>query len=263
MDGVDDLPDVRPLERLDVRVEREDLVIDDRGDPDLVDVVGGVERMALDIVRRRAEVKAEAVEEHHRDVDVLVACGDDAVAESVEVSLIEPGEVELRLPVRCRSRSGSRPRLRRHAEVESAAGGLGLEVLPAPEPDEVVPVVLEEIEVRAVVVLLRRLGAGRAGPEAVVEVVPDVRAGQIDRLPVGGVAGCDREVAWVGLRDHEGSGSGVRSGQGSGQELQLGIGGERRLRRFAEAEAITMRKVVSCLDSYITNMVYSFYDDNL
>jgi len=198
VDGVDDLPDVRLLERLDARVQREDLIVDDRGDPDLVDVVGGVERMAVDIVGRRAEVEAEAVEEHHGDVDALVARGDDAVAEPVEVRLIEPGEVEPRLSVRRRARSGPRPRLRRHAQVERAAGGLGPEMLPAPEPDEVVPVVLEEIEVRAVVVALRQVGARRPGAEPVVEVVPDVRAGQVDHLGVG-VAGCHREVTWVGL----------------------------------------------------------------
>src|SRR3990172_6973255 len=117
----------------------------------------------------------------------------------VEVGRVERREVELQLAVRCRSGPGSRPRLRRHAEMEGAPGGLGLELLPAPEPDEVVAVVLEELEVRVVVELLRGLGAVRAGTHAVVEVVPDVRAGQVDHLPVGGVAGCDCEVAWIGL----------------------------------------------------------------
>jgi hypothetical protein len=209
LDGVDDLPDVGLLERLDARVEREDLVIDDRGDPDLVDVVVGAERMALEVVRRRAEVQAEAVEEHHGDVDALVARGGDAVAEAAEVRLVEPGEVEPRLAVRCRSGPGSRPRLRRHAEVESGSGGKGFEVLPAPEPDEVVPVLLQEIEVGAVVVALRHLGARRAGAETVVEAVPDVRTGQVDHLPVGAVARRDGEIAWVGRRDHEGPSRGA------------------------------------------------------
>src|SRR5207244_3231568 len=140
-----------------------------------------------------------AVEEHDRDVYALIARRDDAVAEAVEVGGVEGGEVELRSAVLCCSWPGTRPRLGRHAEVETAPGGLGLELLPAPEPDEIVAVVLEELEVRAVVELLRGLGAVRAGTHAVMEVVPDVRAGQVDRPPVGGVTGSDSEVAWVDL----------------------------------------------------------------
>jgi hypothetical protein len=164
VDGVDDLADVRLLERLDVRVEREDLVVDDRRDRDPVDVDCGVERMAFDVVGLRTEVEGPPVEEHHRDVDTSVARGDDSVTEAVEECLIEPAEVELRFPVRRLSRAGSRPWLRRHAEVEVAAGRLGLELLPAPEPDEVVAVVLEEPEVGVVVELLRGLGAIEPGP---------------------------------------------------------------------------------------------------
>jgi hypothetical protein len=58
--------------------------------------------------------------------------------------------------------------------MEAAAGSLRLELLPAPEPDEVMAVVLEELEIRAVVVLFRRVGALRARAETIVEVVPDV-----------------------------------------------------------------------------------------
>jgi len=68
VDGVDDLADVGLLERLNAGVEREDLVIDDRGDPDLIDVVGCLERMAHDVVGRGAEVEGPAVEEHHGEL---------------------------------------------------------------------------------------------------------------------------------------------------------------------------------------------------
>jgi hypothetical protein len=136
VDRVNDLADVRLLERLDARVEREDLVVVDRGDPDPVDVVGSVERMAPDVVGRRCEVEAEALEEHHRDVDALFAGRDDAIAEPVEVGLVEPREVELRLAVPGHARPGPRPRLRRHTEMDVDGGQPALELLPAPQPDE-------------------------------------------------------------------------------------------------------------------------------
>src|SRR5437763_3645592 len=102
-----------------------------------------MEGMALEVVGSGAEVDGPAVEKHDSDVDAPVARGDRAVAEAVEVSLVELREVELRLAVLGRARPGSGPRLGRHAEVDVAPGGLGLELLPAPEPDEVVTVVLE------------------------------------------------------------------------------------------------------------------------
>src|SRR5215207_1814347 len=58
------------------------------------------------------------------------------------------------------------------------ARGLGPHVLPAPEPDEVVPVFSQEGQVGVVVELLRGARAIRAGTHAVVEIVPDVRARQ-------------------------------------------------------------------------------------
>ncbi len=125
-----------------------------------------------------------------------------------------PRRVELRLAVRCLSRPGPRPRLGGHAEVEVAAGGLGLELLPAPQPDEVVTPVLQELEVGVVVELFRGLGAVGARPHAVVEVVPDVRSGQVDGRAA---ARCDREVArvWLPRRGVQGRRqvrSGVRRG---------------------------------------------------
>jgi hypothetical protein len=120
------------------------------------------------------------------------------------MGLIERRQIKFRLAVRCRSGSGARPRLRRHTEVEGPTGGLGLELLPPPEPDEVMAVVLEECEVGVVVVLLRGLCAVGARSETVVEIVPDVRAGQVDHATVG--VRSDREVAWVSLRDDERAG---------------------------------------------------------
>jgi hypothetical protein len=62
-ESVDHLADVGLLKLLDTRIKRQDLVVDDRADPDPVDVVGGVERMPLDVIGRRAEVHGPAVED--------------------------------------------------------------------------------------------------------------------------------------------------------------------------------------------------------
>jgi hypothetical protein len=50
--GVDDLVYVGHLERLDAGVDRQHLVVDDRGDPDAVHVVRRMERVAGDVVGR-------------------------------------------------------------------------------------------------------------------------------------------------------------------------------------------------------------------
>jgi hypothetical protein len=73
--------------------------------------------------------------------------------------------------------------------MKAASSRLRPELLPAPEPDEVVTVLLEELEVRAIVEWLWGLRAIRTGTHAVVEVVPDVRACQVDRFSVGCLAG--------------------------------------------------------------------------
>jgi hypothetical protein len=57
VERIDHLADVRLLDGLDARVERQDLVVDDRADPDPVDVVGGMERVTLDVIGRWAEVQ--------------------------------------------------------------------------------------------------------------------------------------------------------------------------------------------------------------
>jgi hypothetical protein len=75
--------------------------------------------------------------------------------------------------------------------VEFPSGDLGLELLPAPEPDEVVAALLEEVEVGVLVELLEGIGPARAGTHPIVQIVPDVRAGQVDGRAV---ARCDREV---------------------------------------------------------------------
>ena len=59
------LSDVGLLQRLDRRVERQDHVVDDPTDADAVHIVPGVERVAFDVVGRRGEVQAEALEQHH------------------------------------------------------------------------------------------------------------------------------------------------------------------------------------------------------
>jgi hypothetical protein len=55
-------------------------------------------------------------------------------------------------------------------------------VLPAPQPDKVVTMFLEKREVRAVIVLFWYLGADWAGTKPIMKVIPNMRAGQVDRL---------------------------------------------------------------------------------
>ena len=62
----------------------------------------------------------------------------------------------------------------------ASASRLGLEVLPAPEPDEIVIVFLEERKVGIEVGRLRSFTTVCPWAHAIMEVVPDVRAGQID-----------------------------------------------------------------------------------
>src|SRR5918993_759547 len=105
------------------------------------------------------------------------------------------------LAVLSRSWPGVGPRLRRHAEVERAPCDLRSELLPTPQPDEIVAAFAEEPEVSAEVVRLR--GLGTIGTGTVTEVVVDVRSSQVHCPPV---ARRDREVARVSLRDHERTG---------------------------------------------------------
>src|SRR5687768_2877949 len=135
-----------------------------------------MEGVALDVVRRGTQVEGPTVEKHDRDVDTFVPGGNDALTQPVEVSLVERLEIELRLAIPCSPRPGARPWLRRHTEMETTPCGLRLELLPAPKPDEIVAVLLEEFQICVVVRLLWDIGAVRAGTHAVVEVVPDMRA---------------------------------------------------------------------------------------
>src|SRR5215208_5124850 len=100
-------------------MERKDLVIHDRGNADIVDVVGRVERVvALDVVRWSRQVEAEALEEHHGDIDAASAGGGNSTTKAIEVAVIEGGQIELRLAVFGGSWSCPRPRLRPHAEMD-------------------------------------------------------------------------------------------------------------------------------------------------
>jgi hypothetical protein len=58
-----------------------------------------MERVALDVVGCRAEVKRPSLEEHHGHVHAPLARGDRPLAEPVEGRLVELGEVEPGLPV--------------------------------------------------------------------------------------------------------------------------------------------------------------------
>jgi len=147
MDRINNLVDVCLLKRLDALIERQNLIIEDRGDPDPVDVVVGMEWMTLDMIRRGAEVDGPTVKEHNGDVDTLIACRNHPLSQAVKIGLIKRLQIELWLVVLRGSWSGSRPWLRGHAEVITAPGGLGLKLLPAPEADEVVTVLLEEVKI--------------------------------------------------------------------------------------------------------------------
>jgi Putative abortive phage resistance protein AbiGi, antitoxin len=126
-----------------------------------------------DLLRANITQFHELMEDLMR-VDALVAGGGDILAQPVEVGRVELREVELRLTVLCRTGHGAGPRLRRHAEVKGAPGDLRPELLPTPEPDEVVAALLEELEITAEVVPLWSLGAIRARTGTIVEVVVDV-----------------------------------------------------------------------------------------
>src|SRR5215207_324176 len=148
-----------------------------------------------------------AVEQHHSNINILIACRDRSLAQAVEVRLIEQLKVELWLPVLCVSRSCALPRLRGHAQVEASARRLRLELFPAPEPDEVVVMLPEKGKVFVKFQRLRRFCALRARTHAIVEVMPDMRTGQIDGFPVR--IGCNREVTRVCFRDRQRSGSSI------------------------------------------------------
>ena len=84
------------------------------------------------------------------------------------------------------------------AQKCAACPDLGPELLPAPEPDEVVAALAQQVEVRREVELFGRAAAGRAGAHAIMEVVVEVRAGQVDRPLARGIAARDGEVARIG-----------------------------------------------------------------
>ena len=201
MNRVHDLPDVALLELLHAGVEREDLVVEDRPDRDAVHIVARVERVSLDVHRRRAQVDPPALEQHHVDVHPAVARIGHPAAQSVEELLVERLQIELRLPVRRLARSGARPRLGRHAQVVVGRGGVGAELLPSPQTDEVVAALLEEVEILAEVHPLRIVRARLPRPHPIVEVVPQMGAGQVDGSLVGPLA--NREVSRVPRRHHE------------------------------------------------------------
>src|SRR5215213_555871 len=97
MNGIDHLADVRQLESLDPGVERENLIVEDRVDANAIDVVGGVERMSLNVVRGSGQMEAEAFKQHDGCVDAGSAGGQHTFAKSIEESLIKSGKIKLRL----------------------------------------------------------------------------------------------------------------------------------------------------------------------
>ena len=148
------------------------------------------------------------LEQHHRDIHPTLARRDHPLAKTVEELLVEPIQVELRLPVGRLSRPRALPRLRHHAQVVVGRCRVGAELLPSPQPNEVVAALLQEVQILTEVHALGLVTAGLPRPDPVLQVVPDVRTGQIHRSPVS-ITG-HGEVTGVDLRDHQRPGGGPR-----------------------------------------------------
>ena len=86
--------------------------------------------------------------------------------------------------------------------MDGAAADLRLELLPAPEADEVVAVIGQPAQVGIEVEPIRLVRALRAGTHAIVEVVVDVRARQVHGAPLT-IASADLEVAGIGFRNDQ------------------------------------------------------------
>ena len=172
----------RPAESLHSGIEGENLIIDDRGDSNVVDVVGGMKRMTLDVVGNLSQVKAEALEKHDGCIDSGAPGSEYAFSESVEVGLVEARQVKSGLPIPGGSRSSPRPRLWRHAEVHIGRTQLAPKLFPAPEANEVVTPLSEQPQVGVEVEPFWVFWAIAPQPQPIVEVVVDMRAREINRL---------------------------------------------------------------------------------
>ena len=200
VDRVDHLPHVALLRREDARIaervhlRHEPVPVPVRVDP--VHVVPCVERVGGPAPGKGGELLVPALEQHHRDVELAPARHRDSLAQAGEVRRVQSREVEPGEAVAGVPRSGAEPRLRRDRDVGSVALPPARQ-LERPEPEEVVVVTDEAVEVSAVVELLwPDREAGGAPRAAAEQVPPDVRARQVDRL-----AGAIGEVARVRLQD--------------------------------------------------------------
>ena len=112
-------------------------------------------------------------EEHHGNVDPPFPGGHDPGAEALEVRRFELLQIEARLAIRGQLRSGAAPGMRSGAKsawrLAIVGAGVPAEQLPAPEPDEVVVVANQELEVRVEIERRRRLGFSH-----VLKAVPGV-----------------------------------------------------------------------------------------
>ncbi len=148
---------------------------------DAIDVVGGLEGVSSPrIVRTEAALvlhRAPAVEQHDRHVDSTLTGGHHPRPEPGEVRLVELRKVVSGPAVLRRPRA--RPAVRRRGvEPIVVVGSLhGPPTgFPGPEPEEVVVVGREGVEVGRVVE-----DRGRVGPAVVLQIAPGVRAGEQDR----------------------------------------------------------------------------------
>ncbi len=145
-------------------------------------LLSGMERVPAPGPARRSRPTAIAVhqpptfEQHHGDIDAAPPGLANATSQAVEVNRVELVQIEFRLAIQCLVRPDSRPRERRDmVDKVLAQAAIRPRVpghrVPRPEPDEVVAVAFEEIEVRREVKRFGRIAAPH-----VDQIVPHVRA---------------------------------------------------------------------------------------
>src|SRR6185295_15975401 len=129
------------------------------------------------------ELQLPPLEQHDRNVNSTVAGGDDALTHAIEIRRIEFGQVEFRLVIAGRAGAGTHPGMQL-AKLDHAFGlCIGpLRRLPTPQTEKIMVMRDQEIQVTVVIKLWRRIVAGRKTMPVVLEVMPVVRPGEIDRL---------------------------------------------------------------------------------
>ncbi len=133
------------------RVRRQAAAIPSGAAVDALDVVGRMKGVRLESLGQM--LQSPALEQHDRHVDAAVSGCPHAFLQASEVRRIELLEIELGLAVQSRAGAGAFPRMRRHrvlvllGRVLRRGPDVPARQFPAPQPDEVVMLPLQEIEV--------------------------------------------------------------------------------------------------------------------